>query len=65
MFKFDEELERDRRNSEAVPIYHVGRGGVGNLINEKDTSRRDSSTSERSNTSRNGSRKSWEWMTRR
>lgn len=34
MFKFDEELERERRNSEAVPVYHVGRGGAGNLINE-------------------------------
>ncbi|KAI4189060.1 MAG: hypothetical protein L6R41_001727 [Letrouitia leprolyta] len=64
MFKFDEELERERRNSEAVPIYHVGRGGAGNLINEKGTTRRDSSASERSAASRDGSRKSWDWLKR-
>ncbi|KAI4175837.1 MAG: hypothetical protein LQ343_001450 [Gyalolechia ehrenbergii] len=64
MFKFDEELERERRNSEAVPIYHVGRGGAGNLINEIGTGRRDSSTSERSAASRDGSRKSWDWLKR-
>lgn len=64
MFKFDEELERERRNSEAVPIYHVGRGGAGNLINETSTARRDSSASERSAASRDGSRKSWDWLKR-
>ncbi|CAL5874495.1 uncharacterized protein PFLUO_LOCUS8791 [Penicillium psychrofluorescens] len=30
MFSFDEELERDLRR--AAPVYHVGRGGAGNLI---------------------------------
>ncbi|KAL8718890.1 MAG: hypothetical protein Q9225_004036 [Loekoesia sp. 1 TL-2023] len=64
MFKFDEELERERRNSEAVPVYHVGRGGAGNLINEMGTGRRDSSASERSAASKDGSRKSWEWLKR-
>ncbi|KAL8650568.1 MAG: hypothetical protein Q9210_003744 [Variospora velana] len=65
MFQFDEELERERRNSETVPIYHVGRGGAGNLIHEMDNSRRDSSTSERSDVSRNIGRKSWDRMTKR
>ncbi|KAI4153140.1 MAG: hypothetical protein L6R39_001663 [Caloplaca ligustica] len=65
MFKFDEELERERRNSEVAPIYHVGRGGAGNLINEMGTSRRDSSASDRSDTSRNDSKKSWESVERR
>ncbi|KAL8907835.1 MAG: hypothetical protein Q9207_001158 [Kuettlingeria erythrocarpa] len=65
MFKFDEELERERRASEVVPVYHVGRGGAGNLIHEMDTSRRDSSASERSNASRDGGKKSWEWVTSR
>ncbi|KAL8743101.1 MAG: hypothetical protein Q9190_004509 [Brigantiaea leucoxantha] len=33
VFKFDEELERERRGSECnVPVYHVGRGGAGNLV---------------------------------
>ncbi|KAL8956933.1 MAG: hypothetical protein Q9193_005668 [Seirophora villosa] len=65
MFKFDEELERERRSSETVPVYHVGRGGAGNLIHEMDNSRRDSSASERTDSSRSIGRKSWEWMTRR
>ncbi|KAI4130270.1 MAG: hypothetical protein LQ338_001807 [Usnochroma carphineum] len=65
MFKFDEELERERRNSEAVPVYHVGRGGAGNLVNEMSNSRRDSSASETSGISRDGSKKSWEWARKR
>ncbi|KAL8735551.1 MAG: hypothetical protein Q9166_000719 [cf. Caloplaca sp. 2 TL-2023] len=52
MFKFDEELERERRHSEAVPIYHVGRGGAGNLVQETSTGRRDSDASDRSTASR-------------
>ncbi|KAI4164219.1 MAG: hypothetical protein LQ342_002183 [Letrouitia transgressa] len=48
MFKFDEELERERRAGEHVPVYHVGRGGMGNLV---DCRRRDSSGSERSSES--------------
>ncbi|KAL8767115.1 MAG: hypothetical protein Q9209_006277 [Squamulea sp. 1 TL-2023] len=52
MFKFDEELERERRHSEAVPVYHVGRGGAGNLVNEMYAGRRDSNASERSTASR-------------
>ncbi|KAL9598766.1 MAG: hypothetical protein Q9219_004263 [cf. Caloplaca sp. 3 TL-2023] len=65
MFKFDEELERERRNSETVPVYHVGRGGAGNLIKDMSTARRDSSASERSDASRDSGRKSWEWLKKR
>lgn len=33
IFSFDEELERDlRRERDAAPVYHVGRGGAGNMI---------------------------------
>ena len=36
MFSFDEELERVRRGSEGMaPVYHIGRGGVGNLSDER------------------------------
>ncbi|KAL8893116.1 MAG: hypothetical protein Q9215_000121 [Flavoplaca cf. flavocitrina] len=60
MFKFDEELERERRHAEAVPVYHVGRGGVGNLINEMGSGRRDSDASDRST----ASRPSWDLLKR-
>ena len=33
-FKFDEELERERRMGETVPVYHIGRGGLGNVVGE-------------------------------
>ncbi|OJD15395.1 hypothetical protein ACJ73_08983 [Blastomyces percursus] len=33
IFSFDEELERQlRREKEAAPVFHVGRGGAGNRI---------------------------------
>ncbi|KAL8693988.1 MAG: hypothetical protein Q9218_001287 [Villophora microphyllina] len=60
MFKFDEELERERRSSDYVPVYHVGRGGAGNLVNEMGMARRDSDASGRSSTSREGMRESWD-----
>ncbi|KAL8862509.1 MAG: hypothetical protein Q9178_001007 [Gyalolechia marmorata] len=60
MFKFDEELEKERRHSEAVPVYHVGRGGVGNLINEMSAGRRDSNASDRSSSGR----PSWDFVKR-
>lgn len=60
MFKFDEELERERRHSEAVPVYHVGRGGVGNLINEMSAERRDSNASDRGSSGR----PSWDFVKR-
>jgi hypothetical protein len=35
IFSFDEELERQKRMTEhQAPIYHVGRGGAGNLVDE-------------------------------
>ncbi|KAJ5168104.1 Protein of unknown function DUF3602 [Penicillium canariense] len=36
IFSFDEELERDLRR--AAPVYHVGRGGAGNMIYRDDSS---------------------------
>lgn len=60
MFKFDEELERERRTSETVPVYHVGRGGAGNLVNEMGVGRRDSDASWRSSASRDEGRESWD-----
>ncbi|MCJ1405703.1 hypothetical protein MMC11_008932 [Xylographa trunciseda] len=36
IFSFDEELERVRKDSEGMaPVYHIGRGGVGNLLDER------------------------------
>jgi len=36
IFSFDEELEPVRRGSEGMaPVYHIGRGGVGNLLDER------------------------------
>lgn len=33
IFSFDEELEREMRQLEAMaPVYHVGRGGAGNMV---------------------------------
>lgn len=58
MFHFDEELERQRGNSEAVPVYHVGRGGSGNAVVE---GRRGSAGTEASEESGKG-RKSLEWV---
>ena len=35
IFSFDEELERQRKLTEnQAPVYHIGRGGAGNLIDE-------------------------------
>ncbi|KAL4733086.1 hypothetical protein BDV11DRAFT_200748 [Aspergillus similis] len=48
IFSFDEELEREMRR--AAPVYHVGRGGAGNMIHRENDhesvlSRKFSSTS--------------------
>ena len=44
MFSFDEELERQmRQEKELAPVYHVGRGGAGNMIYIDDSTRRRSS----------------------
>jgi len=58
MFRFDEELERERLKGEAAPVYHVGRGGTGNAVNE----RRGSSGSEESGSARGSVRGSLEWV---
>jgi hypothetical protein len=35
MFSFDEELaQQERLRSQQAPVYHVGRGGAGNLVDE-------------------------------
>jgi hypothetical protein len=35
MFSFDEELQQQERlRSQQAPVYHVGRGGAGNLVDE-------------------------------
>jgi len=35
MFSFDEELaQQERLREHAAPVYHVGRGGAGNLVDE-------------------------------
>jgi hypothetical protein len=47
IFSFDEELERQMRHQEAMaPVYHVGRGGAGNMIysDSSTTSHKDSET---------------------
>ncbi|PYI12274.1 hypothetical protein BO78DRAFT_787 [Aspergillus sclerotiicarbonarius CBS 121057] len=49
IFSFDEELERDIRR--AAPVYHVGRGGAGNMVFSDDSS---SSLSRKFSASSNG-----------
>jgi hypothetical protein len=47
MFSFDEELQQQERlRSQQAPVYHVGRGGAGNLVDEmKPRSQRTNSAS--------------------
>jgi len=46
IFSFDEELERQRKMMEhQAPIYHIGRGGAGNAIDDMKSSRRSGSGS--------------------
>ena len=33
MFSFDEELAKENRD--AVPVYHIGRGGQGNAVKDR------------------------------
>jgi len=52
IFSFDEELERQRKMMEhQAPIYHVGRGGAGNLVDEMAEKRRTSRSSNSSTSS--------------
>lgn len=46
MFSFDEELAQQQRlQSHAAPVYHIGRGGAGNFVDEKATARKNSASS--------------------
>lgn len=56
MFSFDEELAKQGKVG-ASPIYHVGRGGQGNAVNERRQSDASSSTSSGSD-----KRSSLEWV---
>lgn len=62
MFSFDEELaQQERLREHAAPVYHIGRGGAGNLIDEMHPrpQRANSSSSTASSTSsENGVRRS-------
>ena len=65
IFSFDEELERLRRGDEGVaPVYHIGRGGAGNLVDVNGVARRNGSiASSGSESSERGvGRKSVEWV---
>jgi hypothetical protein len=52
MFSFDEELERQRKiTAHQAPVYHVGRGGAGNLVDDMAEKRRASRSSAGSSSS--------------
>ncbi|KAI9823142.1 MAG: hypothetical protein M1832_002585 [Thelocarpon impressellum] len=58
MFSFDEELERRRlREERAAPVYHVGRGGAGNV---EDTHRAAGSVRSGGSSVRSGADSAWE-----
>lgn len=61
MFSFDEELERQRKiTAHQAPVYHVGRGGAGNLVDEMGEKRRQSRSSAGSTSSSDSVRQSME-----
>lgn len=64
MFSFDEELaQQERLREHAAPVYHIGRGGAGNAVDEMHprTQRQNSSSSSNtSSESENGVRRSIE-----
>jgi hypothetical protein len=64
MFSFDEELQQQERlRSQQAPVYHVGRGGAGNLVDEmKPRSQRTNSASSTSSneSAKDGVRRSME-----
>ncbi|KAF2133792.1 hypothetical protein P153DRAFT_372362 [Dothidotthia symphoricarpi CBS 119687] len=69
MFSFDEELaQQERLRSQQAPVYHIGRGGAGNLIDEmKPRSQRQNSTGSASSveSEKDGVRRSMESAWRR
>jgi hypothetical protein len=63
MFSFDEELQQQERlRSQQAPVYHVGRGGAGNLVDEMKprSQRTNSASSSSSSGSKEGVRRSLE-----
>lgn len=63
MFSFDEELaQQERLREHAAPIYHIGRGGAGNLVDEMHPrpQRQNSASSTNSSESESGVRRSIE-----
>jgi len=51
IFSFDEELAFQlRHESHLPPVYHVGRGGAGNIVQQQRQQRKDSETSSTSST---------------
>jgi hypothetical protein len=47
MFSFDEELTRElQREGRRAPVYHVGRGGAGNVFSDSKSSQRKESMSD-------------------
>jgi len=73
MFSFDEELaQQERLREHAAPVYHIGRGGAGNLIDEAPRNslkaRTNSTSSRASDESESNVRRSvestWRKMTR-
>lgn len=52
MFSFDEELaQQERLREHAAPVYHIGRGGAGNAVDEMSVRRVERMNSGSSNTS--------------
>jgi hypothetical protein len=64
MFSFDEELaQQERLREHAAPVYHIGRGGAGNYVDEmqpRPPHRQNSASSNASSDSENGVRRSIE-----
>ncbi|QDS70860.1 hypothetical protein FKW77_005598 [Venturia effusa] len=59
IFSFDEELERQARlMNHQAPVYHVGRGGAGNVDGSLETARRSSHSSSDSTSSAESVRRS-------
>lgn len=59
IFQFDEEMVKARES--ATPVYHIGRGGAGNLVNKKSSinslERKDSTDSSASESERPGAQR--------
>lgn len=66
MFSFDEELaQQERLRESAAPVYHIGRGGAGNLIDEAPKERSGSTSSSGSGKSgRKSVESAWHQMKR-